>query len=142
MIYFNNKPNDFLSAPVLKHWLNTLCTIYKVELKTLHYNFVQEPELLKMNQTYLKHDTHTDIITFSYAAPPFIEAEIYISLERLQENAAIHKESTDNELLRLLSHGFLHCIGFNDTTKEEKKIMSIEEDRCINMFHVKQANNV
>lgn len=142
MIYFNNIPTTFPAVATLRQWLVNLCITYKAELKALHYNFVTEPALLKINQNYLNHDTHTDIITFAYAQPPYVEAEIYISLERLQENALIHKESVDNELLRLLSHGFLHCMGYNDTTKEEKAIMSREEDRCINMFHVKQDNNV
>lgn len=95
-----------------------------------------------MNQNYLKHDTHTDIITFSYVAIPSVEAEIFISIDRMRENATLHSESVENEMLRLLSHGFLHCVGYNDGTEEEKLIMKEEENRCINMFHVKQEKNV
>ena len=142
MIYLNNIPSVFLSTLSLTDWLRGLAIFYKVEIKALHYNFVSESNLLKMNQDYLQHDTDTDIITFSYAPVPLVEAEIYISIERMRENAILHQESIENELLRLLSHGFLHCIGFNDSTKEEKSVMSIEENKCIKMFHVKQEKNV
>ena len=142
MIYFNNIPNQYLSAAVLTPWLESLAYFYSVKINNLHYNFVNESALLKMNQNYLKHDTHTDIITFSYVAIPSVEAEIFISIDRMRENATLHSESIENEMLRLLSHGFLHCVGYNDGTEEEKLIMKQEENRCINMFHVKQEKNV
>ena len=142
MIYFNNIPNQYLSAAVLIPWLESLAYFYRVKINNLHYNFVNESVLLKMNQNYLNHDTHTDIITFSYVAIPSVEAEIFISIDRMRENATLHSESIENEMLRLLSHGFLHCVGYNDVTEEEKLIMKEEEERCINMFHVKQEKNV
>ena len=88
------------------------------------------------------HDTHTDIITFSYASTSTIEAEIFISTDRMCENASLHGETTENEMIRLLSHGFLHTIGFKDSNSEEKSQMTTEENRCINMFHVKQEKDV
>ena len=142
MIYFNNIPSDSPNTHYLSQWLRTLEGTYNAKIKTLHYNFVAEDIMLKMNQDFLQHDTHTDIITFSYASFPYVEAEIYISIDRMLENANLHGETVDNELLRLLSHGFLHCLGYNDRTKEEKLIMSAEENKCINMFHVKQEKDV
>lgn len=142
MIYFNNIPSDTPNTLYLSQWLRTLAAAYNAKIRTLHYNFVTEGILLKMNQDYLQHDTHTDIITFSYDTFPCIEAEIYISVDRMLENALLHGETIENELLRLLSHGFLHCLGYNDRTKEEKLIMSAEENKCINMFHVKQEKDV
>ena len=142
MIYFNNIPKNLLSALSLSQWLCVVAVFYKVKIKTLQYNFVSESELLKMNQDYLQHDTHTDIITFSYASTPIVEAEIYISIDRMRENAIINNETIENELLRLLSHGFLHSMGYNDASKEEKTVMSREENKCIKMFHVKQEKDV
>ena len=142
MIYFNNIPSHSPNSLSLSQWLRTLATAYNAKIRMLHYNFVTEDRLLKMNQDYLQHDTHTDIITFSYDSFPCVEAEIYISIERMLENANLHGETVENELLRLLSHGFLHCLGYNDSTKEEKLMMSAEENKCINMFHVKQEKDV
>ncbi|MGB0367119.1 MAG: rRNA maturation RNase YbeY [Flavobacteriaceae bacterium] len=122
--------------------MRRLAAFYKVEIKALHYNFVDESFLLKMNKDFLNHDTHTDIITFSYAPVPTVEAEIYISNDRMRENAILFNEPIENELLRLLSHGFLHCIGYNDSKNEEKSLMSVQENKCIKMFHVKQDNDV
>ena len=142
MIYFNNIPSHTPDTLSLSQWLRKLATAYNAKIRTLHYNFVTEATLLKMNQDYLQHDTHTDIITFSYDSFPCVEAEIYISTDRMLENANLHAETFENELLRLLSHGFLHCLGYNDSTKEEKLMMSAEENKCINMFHVKQEKDV
>ena len=142
MIYFNNIPNDYYSDTVLANWLETLAASYGVKINNLHYNFVCESILLQMNQDYLKHDTHTDIITFSYVAPPAVEAEIFISIDRMRENAILHHETIENEMLRLLSHGFLHSVGYKDASKEEKSLMTAEENRCIKMFHVKQEKDV
>ena len=142
MIYFNNIPNDYYSDATLANWLEALAVSYCVKINNLHYNFVSESILLQMNQDYLKHDTHTDIITFSYVAPPAVEAEIFISINRMRENAILHHELVENEMLRLLSHGFLHSIGYKDASFEEKLLMTAEENRCIKMFHVKQEKDV
>ncbi len=142
MIYFNDIPKLSLNQSDLISWLNSLAIEFNVSITQLHYNFVNEKSLLKMNQDYLNHDTHTDIITFSYRDDAVIEAEIYISIDRMLENAKINHEKTENELLRLTSHGFLHCIGYNDHTEEEKEAMRAQENRCIEMFHVKQMKNV
>ena len=138
MISFNNIPNHYIPSASLLPWLDTIAVSYNVQIIRLEYNFVDEATLLKMNQDYLQHDTHTDIITFSYGETHQVEAEIFISTLRLEDNALINKESVDKELLRLLSHGFLHCIGYNDHSIQEKEAMRKEENRCIDMFHVKQ----
>ena len=79
--------------------------------------------MLELNQTHLDHDTHTDIITFDYGDSTSISAEIYISTDQCEENAQIFNVSIENETLRLISHGFLHCIGYNDKNEEEKNQM-------------------
>lgn len=142
MIYFNNIPDDHFSDAILANWLKALAVSYGVKINILHYNFVSESILLQINQDYLKHDTHTDIITFSYCVTPAVESEIFISIDRMRENAISHHETIDNEMLRLLAHGFLHSIGYKDENNEEKSRMTVEENRCINMFHVKQEKDV
>jgi len=142
MIYFIDIPKLTLNQSDIISWLNRLATEFNVSIDQLQYNFVDENSLLKMNQEFLKHDTHTDIITFSYRDDATIEAEIYISIDRMLENAKLNHETAENELLRLLSHGFIHCVGYNDHTEEEKLAMRTQENRCIEMFHVKQMKNV
>ncbi len=141
MIVFNNIPADLPQAQQLIPWLEELCVHYAYSCRQLSYSFVSEEALLSLNKDFLMHDTHTDIITFSYGSNP-IEAEIYISIPRMIENAQKFKQSTENELLRLISHGLLHCAGFNDKNKKEQALMRKEEDRCIKLFHVKQKKNV
>lgn len=141
MIVFNNLPKNSVKESDLLAWMSELFAHYNQRAKLLVYNFVSEEELLAMNQTYLDHNTHTDIITFSYHTTP-LEAEVFISSLRMIENAKEFRQTSENEMIRLISHGFLHSIGYHDKTNEEKSIMTQEEDRCIKMFHVKQMKNV
>lgn len=110
--------------------------------KRLQFNFVSKETLLEMNQTYLNHDTHTDIITFDYSTGNRLEAEFYISLWAIQESANETGESVENELLRVISHGPLHCMGWEDKTETQKDKMRLEENAFINMFHVKHNPHV
>ena len=119
----------------------TICPL-AVTIQQLHYSFVSKERMLELNQIHLDHDTHTDIITFDYGESSSIVAEIYISSVQCEENAQLFNVSVENETLRLISHGFLHCIGYNDKNEQEKKQMSKEENHCIELFHVKHRENV
>lgn len=140
-IVFNQLPKTLLQSIALKDWLLRLSMHYKINISRLMFNFISEHEMLSINHDFLDHDTHTDIITFQYGDVP-IEGEIFISIQRLYENAEKFCETTENELLRLLSHGFLHLIGFNDANDDQKAIMRNQENICIEMFHVKHIVNV
>ena len=132
--------DDFLIFPEtdLAHWLKTIAAEEGHTVDELEYNFVEADTLLNLNKEYLNHDTYTDIITFDYTQNKSIKAEVYISYEALKNNAKIHGQTIESELLRLLSHALLHCIGYNDKTIDEKDIMREKEEDCINLFHVKQ----
>ena len=138
MIRFTH--DDFLIFPEtdLAHWLKTIAAEEGHTVDELEYNFVEADTLLNLNKEYLNHDTDTDIITFDYTQNKSIKAEVYISYEALKNNAIIHGQTIESELLRLLSHALLHCIGYNDKTIDEKDIMREKEEDCINLFHVKQ----
>ncbi len=137
MIRFTH--DDFLMFPEtdLAHWLKTIAAEEGHTVDELEYNFVEADTLLNLNKEYLNHDTDTDIITFDYTQDKSIKAEVYISYEALKNNAKIHGQTLESELLRLLSHALLHCIGYNDKTIDEKDIMRDKEEDCINLFHVK-----
>jgi probable rRNA maturation factor len=87
-----------------------------------------------MNVEYLDHDTLTDIITFDYSEEGILEGEIYISIDRVKENAQELEIKFENELRRVMAHGILHMIGYGDKTKDEKTIMRQKEDFCISLY--------
>jgi len=104
----------------------------------LSYIFCNDQYLLGLNQSYLSHDTFTDIITFDYVEGTTISGDIFISVDRLEENAAIFKVSFEEERLRVMAHGLLHLMGHKDKTTEDQLVMSNKENEKIKMFHVEQ----
>ena len=94
--------------------------------------------MLQRNRKHLKHDTLTDIITFDYSDGKVISGDIFISTERVKDNAEIFKKTFNEELLRVMAHGLLHLFGYNDKIKEQKKVMRIKEEEKIKLFHVEQ----
>ena len=97
--------------------------------------FLTDDELLKINQEFLKHDYYTDIITFDLSEhPDNLDSDIYISLDRVLENAETFKTDYNQELLRVIFHGILHLQGFKDDTEEEQQIMREEENSLIKLF--------
>ena len=121
----------------LQQWLIGIAMREGYAVEEVEYNFVDAETLFSLNKKYLNHETHTDIITFDYSESKVIKAESYISLEALKKNAEVYSQTIENECLRLISHALLHCMGYNDKTKEEKKQMRLKEEGCVNLFHVK-----
>ena len=96
------------------------------------YIFCTDEALLEMNQQFLDHDTYTDIITFDLSgSDDAVEAEIYISAERVKDNAARFKADYTDELHRVIFHGALHLCGYKDKTKADKEEMRRQEDKCL-----------
>jgi probable rRNA maturation factor len=114
---------------IIKTTLNALFKREKKKLAELRYIFVSDARLLEINQQFLKHDFYTDIITFPLSEPGQpISGEIYISVDRVRENAREFGSSLKKELLRVIFHGALHLCGYSDkTTREEKKMRQMEE---------------
>ena len=111
-------------------------------IEKLSYNFVSKQDLLNLNKKFLNHDTNTDIITFDYSLNKALKAEIFISMWAVKTSALNQKQSIENETLRVISHGVLHCMGFKDKTAKQIKAIRQKEDEFIEMFHVKQKANV
>jgi len=104
---------------------------FKVENKNfeiINIIFCGDEDLLKKNITYLKHKTYTDIITFNYSKNNIVSGDLYISVERVKENASTYKVNFIEELRRVIIHGILHLIGYNDKTEEEKVLIRKKED--------------
>lgn len=114
---------------LLKVFLSSIFEQEGYEFKAVSYIFCTDEYLLKLNREYLKHDTLTDIITFTLSGSSLpIVSEIYISIERVRENASTLKVDFENELHRVMIHGILHLCGYSDHTKELKQEMRAKED--------------
>ena len=142
IIAFENLPDTFPTSECLRNWLLALAQHHGVVLGQVGYRFVDGSTMLSMNQRYLQHDTHTDILTFDYSEGNLCSYEAIINLEMLEHNASIFSQSVENELIRLLSHAFLHVLGLNDKSPDEKEAMRTAEGEAIEMFHVKPTTDV
>jgi rRNA maturation RNase YbeY len=94
--------------------------------------------LIALNQQYLDHDTLTDIISFDYSIGNELHGDIFISIERVRENALDFKAPFEEELKRVMAHGILHYCGYKDKNEQEELLMRQKEDEKMKMFHVKQ----
>jgi rRNA maturation RNase YbeY len=138
VISFNTAIGGFkLKNPEkLKSWLQKI--IQKEHQKIegeIVYVFTDDTCLYSINKQFLNHDTFTDIITFDSSVDnDIISGEIYVSIERIKENAQTLHQDFESELARVMVHGILHLIGFKDKTSEEKAIMRVQEDNCLNLL--------
>jgi probable rRNA maturation factor len=135
-VYFHNLENTaFLKERgKLKRFLLSLFKKEKKKLKEIHFIFCSDAYLLNINQKHLQHDFLTDIITFDLSESEEITAEIYISVDRLKENAKTFHVSFLNEAHRLVFHGSLHLCGYKDKTKKEKEEMRAKEDHYLQTY--------
>jgi probable rRNA maturation factor len=113
----------------IRTWLLQTITAEGYELEELNFILCSDEYLLGINQQYLNHDTYTDVITFDNSEEDkTIVGDIFISLERIQENAKNFKSTTYDELCRVMVHGTLHLLGYKDKSKAEKAMMTQKED--------------
>ena len=139
MIEFHYQKVEAIESEVLfSLWLEKVAQSEGFTLGDLTYIFCTDDYLLELNKTYLKHDTFTDIITFDYVAGTVVSGDIFISVERLLDNAQAFNDTFKNERLRVMAHGLLHLMGFNDKSAEDQVIMRKKENEKIKMFHVEQ----
>lgn len=115
-------------------WLKNTIREEDFLLGRLQYIFLGDEDLHKINVDFLDHDTYTDIITFDYNRGNYIIGEIYISLDRVEENAFKNQVSFEEELNRILVHGLLHLLGYKDKTLKEKSIMTSKEDYYLSLL--------
>ena len=120
-------------------WLTDVSLAENLSINELVFLFVNDEELLAMNKKHLNHDYFTDVITFGELKGNRISGNIAISIDRVLENSNTFGVSFDEELKRVMAHGLLHIMGYNDKTKKEKSIMTQKETEAIKMFHVKQV---
>lgn len=105
----------------------------------INFIFCSDEYLLKMNQEYLKHDTFTDVITFDYTEDDVLSGDIFISIDRIDENAKMFHVKRQEELFRVMIHGVLHLAGYKDKNKADQKIMREMEDLMLSSFFIKET---
>lgn len=119
---------------LLRRWIEDVIAVEKAELNFVNYIFCDDAYLLKLNQEYLQHDTLTDIITFPYHDPPVVEGDVFISIDRIHDNAHQFGVSFEQELHRVMIHGVLHLCGYPDKAPEEKAKMTQKEDEALQLL--------
>lgn len=140
MIEFLSKTNYQLpNQAVFADWVERVITSEHKDCGDIIYTFCDDEFLDKLNQDYLNHTDYTDIISFDATAGTIISGDIFISIERVVENAEKFNIPFDEELLRVLAHGLLHYCGYKDKTPEESALMRSKEEEKMKLFHVEQS---
>ena len=132
MITFNSETSFTLkNQNKLVKWIGDVISSEGFQVAEINYIFCDDSYLNKINQEFLNHDTFTDIISFDYTLGKEVGGDIFISIERVLENAEKFNEVFENELHRVMIHGILHFIGYKDKTKKDKTLMRTKEDEKI-----------
>ncbi len=132
MIRFNSETCFTLkNQKKLVKWIGDVILSEGFQVGEINYIFCDDSYLNKINQEFLNHDTFTDIISFDYTLGKEVGGDIFISIERVLENAEKFNEVFENELHRVMIHGILHFIGYKDKTKKDKTLMRTKEDEKI-----------
>lgn len=139
MISFNYETNFKLSNE--SHYEEWLSNVVESEGKTegeINYIFCDDDYLLQKNIEFLDHDTLTDIISFDYTMGNLLSGDIFISVERVKDNAADFNVTFDEELRRVMAHGILHYCDYKDKSEEDSALMREKENEKLLLFHVEQ----
>jgi probable rRNA maturation factor len=125
---------DLKQKTKIRSWINKIILSEKKEPGEINFVFTSDKELLKINIQYLNHHTLTDIITFDYCEGNIIHGDIFISIERVEENSEKFETTFDNELYRVMIHGVLHLCGYKDKTKKDVGLMRKKENHALKIF--------
>ena len=136
--FFEETPFKFpFKKNVVKQWVKLLLEKEGKQAGDINYIFCDDTYLHNINVTYLQHDTLTDIITFDYNEGKVVHSDIYISVERVRENAGIFGVNFEDELLRVLAHGLLHLCGYKDKTEADSAMMRTKEEEAMKLYNDK-----
>ena len=119
-------------------WIKDVIVSEKHTLGELVFAFFNDKDLRQINIKHLKRDYYTDVISFAASDSGIVNGNIAVSIDRVRENAKTYKSSFENELYRVMVHGVLHCVGYNDKTSAEKTRIRKAENLKLKMFHVEQ----
>ncbi|MCL4142647.1 UNVERIFIED_CONTAM: hypothetical protein GTU68_061415 [Idotea baltica] len=134
--YSYQKEFVFNNQNSISNWLSAVIVAENYKEDTINYIFCDDNYLFELNVKHLKHNTLTDIITFNYNLGKTISTDIFISIDRVVENAQKFDVDFENELHRVMIHGILHLCGYNDKTDDEKSLMRNKEDYYLSLLAV------
>ena len=137
MISFNYETDfELENEAQYEDWISRIIESEGFDEGEINYIFCDDEYLHKINVEYLDHDTLTDIISFDYTVGNVLQGDIFISIERVRDNANDFNVSFEEELKRVLSHGVLHYCGYKDKSPEDEALMRSKEEEKMQMFHV------
>jgi rRNA maturation RNase YbeY len=130
-IFYEDIPSLKLQKKYIKRYVKLLINREIYSNGTISIIFCSDKYLLNININYLKHNYYTDIITFNYVEGNTISGDLFVSIDRVKENAIEFNTTLIKEIYRVIFHGILHLVGYNDKTEEEKKLMREKEDKYL-----------
>jgi probable rRNA maturation factor len=137
MISFNYETGfELINEESFSKWISLVIESEAKKEGDINYIFCNDDYLVSINQQYLNHDTLTDIISFDYSVGNELHGDVFISIERVSENAIDFKVDFNEELKRVMIHGILHYCGYKDKTESDEQIMRKKEEEKMKMFHV------
>ncbi|HAQ19126.1 MAG TPA: rRNA maturation RNase YbeY [Prolixibacteraceae bacterium] len=134
--FSEDAPVPKLKKRILIRWIKNVIVSEGKSVGDISFIFCSDGYLLEMNKKYLDHDYYTDIITFGYVKDNLVQGDIFISVDRVKENAGTYNTSFENEIHRILIHGVLHLLGYMDKSKKDKNIMTTKEDIYLKILTV------
>lgn len=132
--YFEDVEEFQLDLPKSGDWIKNTILNEGKQSGEISFVFCSDDYLLDINRQYLDHDYYTDIITFDYVEGNLISGDVFISIDRVKENADVFKVSFENELNRIIIHGVLHLLGYKDKDSKQKEVMTGKEDYYLQKF--------
>lgn len=136
MVEYNYETSfELKDEKLLENWIEEVALNHGFEVGEINYIFCDDAYLLKLNVEFLQHDTLTDVISFDNSLGKLINGDIFISVERVTENAKEYNVAFDDELQRVMIHGILHYMGFKDKTDDEVKQMRSAENTALKLLN-------
>jgi len=136
--FYSENDFEFQEEKSFDTWIRKVISSEEKQLGEINYIFCDDHYLYKINLKFLEHDTYTDIISFDNSEGDELNGDIFISTDRVTENAKEYNVDFSEELKRVIIHGILHLCGYGDKTESEAALMRQKEDEKIALFHVEQ----
>lgn len=133
-IHFEDVDDFSINENELTNWFSNVCSFENHTLGDISIIFCSDEYLLEMNKTHLDHDYYTDIITFDYTDNQIVSGDLFISIDRVRENALDFNVSFNHELHRVMIHGLLHLCGYKDKSDDEEKLMRSKENDALSLI--------
>ena len=135
-IYFHSERNKCLikGKRDIKSWIKKVIEDHRKKIGEINIIFTDDKDLLEINRSYLNHNFYTDTVTFNYNSGSNISGDIFISTDRIRENSKTYQTDVREEVLRVIIHGILHLLGYDDKSKSQINIMVTKEDNALKLF--------